>query len=147
MSIHLSLHDRSTRRSTRAAARRSVAVVAVVLTCVAGAAGCGSSDAGSDAGPAAGSSAAAEPKVIDVTVEGDSVTPSGERVEVEVGQPVTLHVTADAPGEIHVHSSPEQELEYEQGETDLELTPITTPGTVDVESHTLDKVIVQLEVS
>ncbi len=66
---------------------------------------------------------------------------------MKVGQPITLHVTADAPGEIHVHSSPEQELEYDQGTTDVQLTPITTPGTVDVESHALEKVIVQLEVS
>ncbi|WP_395656910.1 hypothetical protein [Nocardioides sp.] len=126
--------------------RRALASL-TLLVCAAALGACGGSesDGGLGADPSAGSGT--EPKVIDVTVEGDSVTPSGERVEVEVGQPVTLHVTADAPGEIHVHSSPEQELEYEQGETDLELTPITTPGTVDVESHTLDKVIVQLEVS
>jgi hypothetical protein len=82
---------------------------------------------------------------IDVTFEGDTVTPNGERVEVEHGKPVTLNVTADKPGEIHVHSTPEQELEYGEGKTTLELT-LDQPGVVDVESHTLDKVIVQLEV-
>ena len=119
--------------------RRALASLTVLLSAVPLAA-CGDSDS-SGAG-----TASSEPKVIDVTVEGDSVTPSGDRVEVSVGQPITLHVTADAPGEIHVHSTPEQELEYEKGTSDVKLTPIDAPGTVDVESHTLDKVIVQLEV-
>lgn len=88
---------------------------------------------------------APEGQVIDITVEGDTVTPSGERVEAKVGEEITLRVTADAPGEIHVHSTPEQELEYAAGTTDLPLT-IDAPGLVDVESHTLDMVIVQLEV-
>ncbi len=82
---------------------------------------------------------------IDIAISGDTVVPSGERVEAKVGEEITLHVTADAPGEIHVHSTPEQELTYEAGTTDLPLT-IDQPGLVDVESHTLDLVIVQLEV-
>ena len=44
-----------------------------------------------------------------------------------------------------MHSSPEQELEYDAGTTTLELT-IDQPGVVDVESHDLEKTIVQLEV-
>jgi hypothetical protein len=120
--------------------RRALATLTMLL-CAVPVAACGDSDSG---GGSAGSSA--EPKVIDVTFDGESVTPNGERVEVSVGQPITLHVTSDAPGEIHVHSTPEQELEYQQGETDVKLTPIDAPGTVDVESHHLDKVIVQLEV-
>jgi len=86
-----------------------------------------------------------DPVTIEVTFDGDTVDPSGERVDVAVGQEVELRVTADAPGEIHVHSTPEQELEYDAGETTLTLT-IDKPGLVDVESHTLEKVIVQLEV-
>lgn len=82
---------------------------------------------------------------IDIAVSGDSVVPNGERVDAKVGEEIVLHVTADAPGEIHVHSTPEQELSYEAGTTDLPLT-IDQPGLVDVESHTLDLVIVQLEV-
>ena len=44
-----------------------------------------------------------------------------------------------------MHSKPEQELEYGEGTTTLPLT-IDKPGVVDVESHDLEKVIVQLEV-
>jgi hypothetical protein len=83
---------------------------------------------------------------IQVTFTDDHVTPNGERIEVEHGRNVTLVVTAEEPGEIHVHSTPEQELEYEAGTTDLTITNLDQPGVVDVESHDLDKVIVQLEV-
>jgi hypothetical protein len=62
-----------------------------------------------------------------------------------VGQEIDLVVTADQPGEIHVHSTPEQELAYEAGTTTLPLT-IDQPGVVEVESHDLDLTIVQLEV-
>jgi hypothetical protein len=86
-----------------------------------------------------------EAQTIDIAISGDTVVPSGERVDAKVGEEIILHVTADAPGEIHVHSTPEQELSYQAGTTDLPLT-IDQPGLVDVESHTLDLVIVQLEV-
>jgi hypothetical protein len=94
-----------------------------------------------------GSIVDATPVTIDVTFEGDTVTPNGERVEVETGQPVELSITADAPGEIHVHSDPEQTLDYDEGTSTVEIDPIDQPGVVDVESHDLDVVIVQLEVS
>ena len=84
-------------------------------------------------------------QTIDVTVSGNTVDPSGERVEAKVGEEIILRVTSDAPGEIHVHSTPEQELTYKAGTTDLPLT-IGQPGLVDVESHTLNMIIVQLEV-
>ena len=82
---------------------------------------------------------------VDVTFSGDTVEPNGERIQVAKDVPLTLNVTADAPGEIHVHSTPEQEFEYDEGETTLELT-IDTPGVVEVESHTLELTILQLEV-
>ena len=84
-------------------------------------------------------------QVIEITIEGDSVTPNGDRVEVKAGEPIELHMTADQPGELHVHSSPEQELAYDAGTSTLTLT-IDQPGIVEVESHDLGKVIVQLEV-
>lgn len=86
-----------------------------------------------------------ETVTIEVTIAGDTVDPSGERVKVGVDQPIELVVKADSSGEIHVHSKPEQELEYSEGTTTLPLT-IDKPGIVDVESHDLEKVIVQLEV-
>jgi hypothetical protein len=116
-----------------------MASVAVLLCALTVTAGCGSDEKGSGD--------TSEPKVIKVTISGDSVTPNGERVDVAVGQEIELDVTADEAGEIHVHSSPEQQLEYQAGETTVTIQGIDKPGTVDVESHALEKVIVQLEVS
>ncbi|NYD42798.1 hypothetical protein [Nocardioides panaciterrulae] len=118
--------------------RRVLALVFAAFLALA-LAGCGGSSSGS-------SGSSTTPKVIEVTFSGDSVTPNGDRVQVSVGQPIELKVTADAPGEIHVHSSPEQELSYDKGTSTVDLQPIDKPGIVEVESHALDKTIVQLEV-
>jgi hypothetical protein len=86
-----------------------------------------------------------DPVIIEITVQDGTVEPSGERVDVAVGQPVELVVTADTSGSIHVHTEPEHQLEYGEGTTTLPLT-IDTPGVVDVEAHDPAQVIVQLEV-
>jgi hypothetical protein len=131
--------------------RRTLAILAVLLTALTLTTGCGDdASGGSDGGASASDNASKDteaPKVIEVTIEGDSVTPNGDRIEVETGQDIQLDVTADAPGEIHVHSTPEQELEYEEGTSTVTIKAIEQPGTVDVEDHELEKVIVQLEVS
>jgi hypothetical protein len=120
--------------------RRLVAALASALLVAALLAGCGSST--SSGGPASGP----EPtKVIDVTFSGDSVIPNGELIKVGVGQRIELDVTADAPGEIHVHSSPEQEFEYDKGSSTIAVDPITAPGRVEVESHTLEKTLFTLQ--
>lgn len=120
--------------------RRTLAAVAATLATLTLLTACGDEDKPTDSG------ASTDPKVIAVTFEGDTVTPSGERVEVSTGQDIELDITADRAGEIHVHSTPEQELEYDAGESTVTIKAVDRPGTVDVESHTLDKVIVQLEV-
>lgn len=86
-----------------------------------------------------------EPVVVKITIEGGKVDPSGDRVDVGVDQPIDLEVTADEPGELHIHSEPEQQLEYGAGETTLKIA-IGRPGVVAVESHELDQIVVQLEV-
>lgn len=91
-------------------------------------------------------SASAEPEgvVVDVTIAGGEVTPQGERVEVEVGEPVTLRVTSDVADEIHVHSDPEHALDVEP-DVPGELTfTVERPGQVAVESHATHTTIVQL---
>lgn len=118
--------------------RRTVACLAILLSSLPALTACGGSDSPEEADTG--------PQVIEVTIEGESVTPNGERVEVAVGQQVELDVTSDAPGTIHVHSTPEQALDYEAGTSTLTIEGIDKPGTVDVESHELEKVIVQLEV-
>jgi hypothetical protein len=83
---------------------------------------------------------------INISIQGDTVKPNGSRVKVTRGEPVTLRIDADSPGELHVHSTPEQELEFGEGVSTKKLT-IDQPGIVDVEDHELEQVIVQLEVS
>ena len=82
---------------------------------------------------------------IDITFKGDTVDPNGVQKKVKAGKPTTLHIVADKPGELHVHSSPEQQVAYDAGTSDKKLT-IDRPGIVEVESHNLDKLVVVLEV-
>lgn len=103
---------------------------------------CGSDDS-TDAGTP--KKDASDTTTLDITFKGDTVDPQGASVEVKAGQPLKLHIVADRPGELHIHSSPEQEIEYEAGTTDKTIT-IDRPGVVEMESHTLDKLVAQLEV-
>jgi hypothetical protein len=112
--------------------------IALAVVTAAALTGCSDDDNGSGGG-------SDEPAVIEITFEDGEVSPNGDRVEVEAGQPIDLEVTADEPGEIHIHSDPEQQFEYVEGENKFEIQ-FDRPGIVVVESHDLDKVIVQLEV-
>ena len=116
--------------------RRLVAAVAVAVISSLALTACGG-DTGSS-----GEDVADQPvKKIAITFQGQDVTPNGTDVDVEVGQPIELDVTADKPGEIHVHSTPEQEFEYDAGHSTLDMKPIDAPGRVTVESHTFEKTL------
>ena len=67
-------------------------------------------------------------------------------MQAKVGEKITLNVDSDREGELHVHSTPEQELEYAVGTTKLEIT-IDTPGIVVIEDHHSETTLVSLEVS
>jgi hypothetical protein len=125
------------------AARHRAIVVAAVLGLMV-LTGCGS---GGQRAAATGSSPdSSGSTTIDITLKGGTIKPSGSKVKVKAGKPVNLHIVADKAGELHVHSSPEQHIEFKAGTTDKTLT-IDQPGVVDIEDHALDKLIVQLEVS
>jgi hypothetical protein len=91
-------------------------------------------------------SQATDGSVIDITYKDGSFTPQGSTVKVPVGKPVTLHVTADEGGELHVHSTPEAHVRFSAGETSKTLT-FERPGVVEVESHDTGAVVVLLQVS
>lgn len=120
--------------------RRAVSVCCLVLALLALAA------CGSDQGSANPTKDASGTPTIDITIKGDNIQPDGAEVKVEAGKPIRLHITADKAGELHVHSSPEQQVEFGRGTTDKTLT-IDQPGVVDVEDHEQEKLIVQLQVS
>lgn len=118
--------------------------------------GCGGDDSGPRESPAehvtavpaaeATATPPADAEVVAITIQDGKVDPSGAGVDVAVGQPVVLNIDADGAGELHVHSTPEQVVEFPEGTSTITLT-FEQPGVVDVEDHGLDKLIVQLEVS
>ncbi len=124
-------------------APRSQLLVVVVATLLLTLAGCGSSKDSTSVG---GSQDSSDSMTIDITIKDKAVKPSGSKVEVKAGTPIHLRIDSDMAGELHVHSSPEQEIEFKAGTTEKTLT-IDQPGVVDVEIHQLDKVVVQLQVS
>jgi hypothetical protein len=118
--------------------RRLVPAVAVVLLGALTLTACGSGSSSSNASDL-------PVKRIAITFHGDDISPNGTDIDVKVGQPLEFDVTADKPGEIHVHSSPEeQEFEYDKGSSTFDVKPIEAPGQVVVESHTLDKTLFTL---
>lgn len=125
--------------------RRSAAVIAAVLAVLTLGltAACSSSSNNSSTSQGTDTS---NRKVIAITFAGGRVTPIAESVDVNVGQTVVLDITADVAGEIHVHSTPEQHVEYGVGHTQVPLNAITLPGTIEVESHSLEKTILILQV-
>ncbi|AWB91316.1 hypothetical protein [Aeromicrobium chenweiae] len=84
--------------------------------------------------------------VVGIVIKAGKVIPQGERVEVRVGEQITLNVRSDAAEEIHVHSDPEHTYEVPAGGTISETFSVGTPGQVAVEAHHLGATIVQLVV-
>jgi hypothetical protein len=95
--------------------------------------------------PTSSAAEASDDVVVDIVVRNGTVTPQGDRLEMKVGQKVTLRITSDAHDTIHVHSEPEQEFEIGKGEVEKSFT-IDTPGQIAVEAHHLGVTIVQLVV-
>ena len=118
--------------------RRATAVLTSILFAVVVLAGCGEDEPTPSTGTSDGDT-------IRITFADGDVTPKGERFEMTAGEPVEVEIKADEPGELHVHSTPEQTIRYGSGTTTEQLT-IDQPGVVDVESHDPDVVVVQLEV-
>lgn len=112
-------------------------------------AGCGGATAPAPAGPSALKQESTEgtkpgPVVLDVTIIDGEVTPRGARVELKVGQPLTLAVHSDVAEELHVHSDPEQEFAIKPGSNQRFSIRVDDPGTVAVELHRADAVIAEL---
>jgi len=135
--------------------RKTLTLLPAVVLALVVLAGCGDDDPGSTPTPTPSTTPTGTDTtsptptedpgvVIEATIRGDELDPNGERVDVKLGEPITIVVDADRAGELHVHSDPEQELEYAKGTTRLELDPITVPGIVEVEDHVADKLLVSL---
>ena len=84
--------------------------------------------------------------VVEIAIKQGSIKPQGERVQLTVGQEVTLRVTSDAAEEIHVHSEPERTFPVKPGEVLEETFSFDQPGQVAVEAHEFGVTVVQLVV-
>lgn len=113
-------------------------------------AGSSSAGASSDGTPSgeASTDASAIPEdavVIDVEIEGDTVSPNAERVDAEVGQPIVFRITSDTTSELHGHASPEFSFDIEPGTSEHTVT-FDEPASVTVELHDPDRTLVQIVV-
>jgi hypothetical protein len=126
------------------------------------AAGCTSApDSGQASPSAAATSAPASPEAsassatptaeptgdltIDITIADGNVDPNGKKIDVPVGTTVVFKVSSDIDDEIHAHTGGDgYELEVKAGEPVAGAVTVTSPGSFEVESHHLEKVIVIL---
>jgi hypothetical protein len=115
--------------------RAAVAALAGVLAIAL--AGCGG----------ASKNAGAAPLTIDVTIAHGQVTPANATLQAAVKQPITLHVTSDAPDELHVHSVPDHKFEVAAAANQTFQFSVDVPGSVDVELHHLDRTVATIHVN
>jgi hypothetical protein len=83
--------------------------------------------------------------VVQVTLKDGAITPNGDRIKATAGEPITFEIDADAAGELHFHSTPEQSIDFEPGSSSYDIT-IDQPGIVEVELHEPALLVAQLEV-
>ncbi|OZD60320.1 hypothetical protein CH263_21970 [Rhodococcus sp. 06-1059B-a] len=116
--------------------------------------GCSSaSDTGSSTAAtssAAEESSVADPQpagtVIDVTIMGGDISPTNERLDAVVGEPITLRVNSDTTDELHIHSVPDHTFEVEaKADQTFEFT-VDVPGSVAIELHHADRTVATLAV-
>lgn len=130
---------------------------AAIIGCAAVAlvAGCGSSSGGTspttaepvpstDSTPSV--SAQLDTLRMNVSIVGDTVEPTNQRLDASVGQSISMLITSDIADELHVHSVSEHTFEIEPGKDQLFTFTVDVPGQVDVELHHSDRTVATLVV-
>lgn len=137
---------------SRALALAGAAGLLLVLSAC-GSSGAPAGSAAEDDGPAIAATPtaqvtgkpAANAEIIPISIGRTSVSPVGAKAKVSPGQPVVLRIHAEVTGELHVHSTPEQHVDFPVGDSEITLT-FRTPGLIAIEDHALNQLIVQVEV-
>ena len=75
--------------------------------------------------------------VVDITSKATTSPPTASGSTPRSVSRSTLNINSDAAGELHVHTTPEQEIAYDAGTSTHEMT-FDRPGIVEVETHDLD---------
>ena len=114
------------------AVSRPLALVAALILAVGLLAGCGGSTTAGDA-------------TLTVVLKGAKVTDPNQAITVGVGKTLTLDITADAGGSLHVHSSPEQQVDFAAGHTVKRLV-FKVPGVIEIEDHATEQLVAQVKV-
>jgi hypothetical protein len=148
-----------TSRIRRAAAGSALVVAGLTLAGCGGTASSATSPASSSTSSGMSSSSSASPSAsasasgtvspagtnLAITVKGSTVTPAPTSVDVPVGTPVHLTVTADRTSQVHVHVLDlEKPITAAQPLT-IDFTP-TQQGVYEVELHDPDLLLVKLAV-
>lgn len=103
---------------------------------------------------AAGSSGSTQPTsaeqpaglVIDIELRDGAVTPTNERYDATVGDPITLRVSSDATDELHVHSVPDRSFDVKAEAGQIFEFSVDVPGQVAVELHDADRTVATVSV-
>ena len=105
-----------------------------------------STSASTSATPTPSESSAADSVTIDITIADGQVTPNGKKIDVAVGKTIVLNVISDEHDEVHAHTDDADgyELEAPAGKKVSGRFSVNVPGSYEVESHHLEKVIVIL---
>lgn len=82
--------------------------------------------------------------VIDVRIEDGEVTPTNERIEAVVGEPITVRVDSDTADELHVHSVPDHSFDIDVASGQSFEFAVDVPGTVALELHHAGKTVATL---
>jgi len=84
-------------------------------------------------------------RTIAITLKNGAVSPNGDRVDLNKGEPFVLDITADRDDEVHVHGF-DEEIEVKAGDhKKVEMTADRT-GRFEVESHHPEMLIVVLQI-
>lgn len=110
-----------------------------------------SSSGGSTAASVTPTGSAASPSsagtAIEVTVAGKTVTPAPSTISASPGEQISLTLTSDRGGEMHVHpADPELETEIAPGTKTYTFTVTEQPGVYEVELHDPDLLLFEIKV-
>lgn len=75
-----------------------------------------------------------------VTIKGSKVGPNAQELSATPGEAITIDFDTDRAGQLHVHSKPEQYVDFPAGTSSQKLV-IKTPGTVEIEEHDSEAVV------
>jgi len=90
-------------------------------------------------------STSAEPATIEITLADGKVSPSGERVDLALGQTFVLTITADHDDQVHVHGF-DTTIDVPAGSTVVTELVADRVGRYEVESHNPALIIVVLQI-